>query len=140
MGKTLFTRFAHPDDPIFSTGPAMLSRIRTSPPTSNSALNTDEEIPAATGNSSTQQFSASETVDELEVEKLTKTWNPSRDISIGLFWEFSKGKSMSERLELLVSYCKENGRVGSMPMRWKELYELLPDKRRNGVEWEPPLP
>ncbi len=27
-----------------------------------------------------------------------------------------------------------------MPMRWKELYDLLPDKRRVGAGWVPPLP
>jgi len=27
-----------------------------------------------------------------------------------------------------------------MPMRWNELYELLPERKRAGGGWEPPLP
>lgn len=27
-----------------------------------------------------------------------------------------------------------------MPMRWNELYEMLPDRKRVGGGWEPPLP
>lgn len=27
-----------------------------------------------------------------------------------------------------------------MPMRWNELYEMLPDRNRAGGGWEPPLP
>ena len=27
-----------------------------------------------------------------------------------------------------------------MPQQWHQLYEMLPDKRRKGAGWEPPLP
>jgi hypothetical protein len=47
---------------------------------------------------------------------------------------------MCEQLESLISYCKENARVCPMPMRWNELYDLLPYQRQTGVGWEPPLP
>jgi hypothetical protein len=43
-------------------------------------------------------------------------------------------------LNALRSYCIENDRVCPQPMRWHELWELLPDRRRVGVGWEPPLP
>lgn len=47
---------------------------------------------------------------------------------------------MKDQLESLLTYCKENDRVCPMPLRWKELYDLLPDKRRVGAGWVPPLP
>lgn len=36
--------------------------------------------------------------------------------------------------------CAELGRVCPMPMRWNELWELLPDRQRVGLGWEPALP
>lgn len=27
-----------------------------------------------------------------------------------------------------------------MPQQWNQLYKMLPDKRRKGAGWEPPLP
>lgn len=43
-------------------------------------------------------------------------------------------------LESLQTYCIENERVCPMPMRWKELWQMLPNRLRNGREWAPPLP
>jgi len=40
----------------------------------------------------------------------------------------------------LITYIRENNRVCPVPMRWNDLYELLPDRKRNGGGWEPPLP
>jgi hypothetical protein len=46
---------------------------------------------------------------------------------------------MSE-LDQLLAYCRENQRVCPVPRRWHELWELLPEKRQLGIEWQPPLP
>lgn len=36
--------------------------------------------------------------------------------------------------------CTKNNRVCLQPMYWNELYEMLPNKKRVGVGWEPSLP
>jgi hypothetical protein len=36
--------------------------------------------------------------------------------------------------------CQKNKRVCPQPQNWQKLYELLPNKKRQGNEWEPPLP
>src|SRR5438552_1523711 len=36
--------------------------------------------------------------------------------------------------------ARKNGRVCPNPIFWNELYELLPDRKRVGQGWEPPLP
>ena len=33
-----------------------------------------------------------------------------------------------------------NSRACPNPWRWKELYDMLPDTRRSGLGWAPPLP
>lgn len=43
-------------------------------------------------------------------------------------------------LNELLKYCSENGRIFPMPMRWKDLYDMLPNTRQIGAGWEPPLP
>ena len=40
----------------------------------------------------------------------------------------------------LIAYCRENSRVCPMPQRWNALWELLPNRKRVGGGWEPPLP
>ena len=40
----------------------------------------------------------------------------------------------------LVVYAREDGRICPQPQTWNRLFELLPDKRRVGNGWEPPLP
>ncbi|MGQ0627316.1 MAG: hypothetical protein ACT4PL_04350 [Phycisphaerales bacterium] len=47
---------------------------------------------------------------------------------------------MPETPDTLFAWCGENGRVCRLPMRWSEIYELLPERRRVGNGWEPPLP
>jgi hypothetical protein len=47
---------------------------------------------------------------------------------------------MTEELNALLTYCREQRRLCPMPMRWNELYKRLPQKRRNGMGWESPLP
>jgi hypothetical protein len=41
--------------------------------------------------------------------------------------------------DLMAEVCKER-RVCPQPMVWNRLWELLPDRRRVGLGWEPPLP
>jgi hypothetical protein len=41
--------------------------------------------------------------------------------------------------DLMAEACKER-RVCPQPMVWNRLWELLPDRRRVGLSWEPPLP
>lgn len=40
----------------------------------------------------------------------------------------------------LISYASENGRVCPVPMRWNELWDMLPGRHRVGSGWEPPAP
>ena len=40
----------------------------------------------------------------------------------------------------LVSYCQESGRICPQPMRWNELWEMLPERRRDGLNWQPDMP
>jgi len=47
---------------------------------------------------------------------------------------------MEEKLKALLEYVKADGRVCPMPDYWNQLWELLPDKKRVGMSWEPPLP
>jgi hypothetical protein len=43
-------------------------------------------------------------------------------------------------LELLIQYCQENNRICPMPDLWNKLWQMLPDKRRVGAGWQPPVP
>ena len=43
-------------------------------------------------------------------------------------------------LENLVDYASRDGRVCPQPQPWNRLWELLPDRQRRGVSWEPPPP
>ena len=43
-------------------------------------------------------------------------------------------------LEDVFAEADKNGRVCPLPMKWNELYELLPGKKRKGNGWEPSLP
>jgi hypothetical protein len=36
--------------------------------------------------------------------------------------------------------CSVKRRVCPQPQQWNKLWELLPDRRRQGEGWEPPLP
>lgn len=47
---------------------------------------------------------------------------------------------MTEQLQTLLSFCQSNGRLCPQPMKWNELWEMLPDKKRKGLGWEPSLP
>jgi hypothetical protein len=43
-------------------------------------------------------------------------------------------------IEELIADASKDGRVCPQPKAWNCLWELLPDRRRIGVGWEPPLP
>ncbi len=47
---------------------------------------------------------------------------------------------MSESVESLVAYCRENNRVCPQPPQWDQLWESLPERERVGAGWKPPLP
>jgi hypothetical protein len=54
--------------------------------------------------------------------------------------EYFTKHAPSKSVRNLVSHCAENERVCPQPQKWGELYEMLPNKRRAGGSWEPPLP
>lgn len=43
-------------------------------------------------------------------------------------------------LDEILKEVQKNNRICLMPMRWNELYQMLPDTHREGHGWEPPLP
>ncbi len=47
---------------------------------------------------------------------------------------------MMNRMEAFRAKCIEQGWICPEPQRWNDMWELLPDKARNGSSWEPPLP
>jgi hypothetical protein len=47
---------------------------------------------------------------------------------------------MSDKLKELLEYVKADGRICPNPQEWNKLWELLPDKKRIGLGWEPPVP
>jgi len=42
--------------------------------------------------------------------------------------------------EQFIARMKSDGRVRPQPLRWNELWDLLPGRKRVGVGWETPLP
>ncbi len=49
-------------------------------------------------------------------------------------------RAVLNSLNALLLYAKEERRVCPQPQIWNRLFDLLPDKRRVGNGWEPPLP
>ena len=47
---------------------------------------------------------------------------------------------MEQKLKALLEYVKADGRICPMPDYWNQLWKMLPDKKRVGMGWEPPLP
>ena len=43
-------------------------------------------------------------------------------------------------VEDVLAEAQKNKRVCPQPQKWQELYELLPNKKRKGLGWEPALP
>jgi hypothetical protein len=46
----------------------------------------------------------------------------------------------NEQLAALQGFIKAEQRVCPMPLRWQELWEMLPGRVRRGGTWEPPPP
>jgi CYTH domain-containing protein len=44
------------------------------------------------------------------------------------------------KLKSLLEYVKADGRIYPKPKEWAVLWEMLPDKKRIGPSWEPPMP
>ena len=47
---------------------------------------------------------------------------------------------MSEAVDRLIAYCRENNRICPLPTGWLQLWEMLPERRRAGDAWEPEFP
>ena len=47
---------------------------------------------------------------------------------------------MTNKLQDLLEYVKADGRICPNPQEWQALWEMLPDRKRVGSGWEPPLP
>jgi len=47
---------------------------------------------------------------------------------------------MEDRLTKLLEYVRADGRICPNPQEWTALWEMLPNKKRIGPSWEPPLP
>jgi len=45
-----------------------------------------------------------------------------------------------DKLTELLEYVRVNGRVCPNPQEWNALWEMLPDKKRVGMSWDPPPP
>lgn len=44
------------------------------------------------------------------------------------------------KLEALLAFVQEDGRICPLPPQWRKLWEMLPGKQRHGSAWTPPLP
>ena len=47
---------------------------------------------------------------------------------------------MKEAAHSLIQFCREKDRVCPQPLRWNELWQMLPNRQRVGNGWEPSLP
>ena len=47
---------------------------------------------------------------------------------------------MSETSHSLIAFCRENNRVCPMQQSWNSLFEMLPNRKRTALGWEPALP
>ena len=47
---------------------------------------------------------------------------------------------MPETPQSLIAFCRGNNRVCPMPQSWNALFEMLPNRKRTALGWEPPLP
>jgi len=46
----------------------------------------------------------------------------------------------SHKAAVLIEYCRVNQRVCPQPRLWSKLYDMLPQKKRVGLGWDPSLP
>ena len=49
-------------------------------------------------------------------------------------------RALTHGFDALVESCISDGRVCPQPRLWKALWDMLPDKKRSGGGWSPPLP
>ena len=47
---------------------------------------------------------------------------------------------MPDSTHSLIAYCREHNRVCPLQQNWNALFEMLPNRRRTAVGWEPALP
>ena len=47
---------------------------------------------------------------------------------------------MSETVESLIAYCSDKDRVCPVPQQWNKLWKTLPNRRQEGLSWQPALP
>jgi hypothetical protein len=47
---------------------------------------------------------------------------------------------MKNQLDKLLQFVQSEGRICPEPGKWNELWEMLPDRKRVGNGWQPPLP
>jgi hypothetical protein len=47
---------------------------------------------------------------------------------------------MTDSSQELTAYCRQRDRVCPLPLLWNQLWEMLPNRKRVGLGWEPPLP
>jgi len=47
---------------------------------------------------------------------------------------------MKKPLTDLLDYCQSNYRICPKPPEWNRLWEILPNRKRVGAEWQPPAP
>ncbi len=45
-----------------------------------------------------------------------------------------------DKVTSLVQYCQANDRICPLPDYWNQLWEMLPEKQRDGSGWMPALP
>ncbi len=45
-----------------------------------------------------------------------------------------------DQLEELLQFVQSEGRICPEPGKWHDLWEMLPEKKRVGSGWQPPLP
>lgn len=55
-------------------------------------------------------------------------------------WDDLGFRMSKECLDNLLEFVSSNGRVCPNPQEWQTLWKMLPDKRRVGSSWDPPLP
>jgi hypothetical protein len=47
---------------------------------------------------------------------------------------------MSDTVETLVAFCRQDKRVCPLPLLWNQLWEMLPGRQRGGHGWHPAAP
>jgi hypothetical protein len=68
-----------------------------------------------------------------------ETQHPNGTIySSGRFWR--SVIDPTDKLDSLLAYVQAEGRICPQPQRWNALWEMLPNKKRVGAGWKPPLP